>query len=222
MEQFLSQKPDHHTKSLQGDVALLIFVCFCKESLELCFCSWAAGGPGGSQHQPILKANYPSPEGYQGRKTHSAQRMQTLSAPRAGSGAGSLTASSSWAPEPAPCARLGSLGTAAGRDSSSCSQDCSGMEKGCLCAPSFAAGLLGPGVTTLHFEITHSLPTPAPRPPSTLPGSQTCPKPPNSSHQQNHRVLPHSDLSHCSAKAWIQPLGQDAQGPHARLAPVTT
>lgn len=133
---------------------------FCKESLKLCFCSWTAGGPGESQHQPILKGNYTSPEAYQQRKTHSAQRIWKLSAPRArsppGSGAGSLTASSSWAPEPTPCARLGLPGTAAGRDSppAASSSIPQWEEEGCLCAPSFAAGVLGPGITNLHFDIT--------------------------------------------------------------------
>lgn len=130
------------------------FVCFCKESLKLYFFSWAAGG---SQPKPILKANYPSPEGYQQSKTHPAQIIQTLSAPRAGSPlgsrAGSLTPAAAGLQNPHPVpgwAYWGQqlAGTALLSHSSSCG-DGNGTEKSCLCAPSFAAG-----AANLQFDIT--------------------------------------------------------------------
>lgn len=177
---------------------------FCKESLKLCFCSWAAGEAGGSQHQPILRANHMSSAGYQQRQAHSAQRIRTLSAAGpgqpSGERAGSLAACSSWGPRPHARARLGLSGDSswwgtALRHTSSFSLCgyCNGMEKGCRRAPSSsAAGGLGSGLTNLHgwrqptnvSSLTAALRQPCtklagcPPRPSGLPGGQqTCPKP---------------------------------------------
>lgn len=210
---------------------------FCKESLKLCFCSWTAGGPESPSTKPSSKQTTRAQRLIsEGKLTLHKEYGRCLPPEHAALQGAGLARSQPAAAGPQNPHRVPGwayrgqqlAGTALLQPAP---PPAVGWRRAAFVLPPLQLecwGQVSPTYTLIspHTDLTHSLPAdpPAPQTPSSSPGSQTCPKPPDSSHRylQQHWVKPHSDLSYCNAKARIQPLGQDAQCHHTRLAPVTT